>query len=354
MRRLAITLLLTLATAVSAKPAFDPRTMRGAIAGPPSQVLVLGSPHLSQLPPGFKPEMLAPLLDRLAAFRPEIITVENLSGPECEVLLRYKPVYDSAWDDYCWAADAAEKATGLTVPQATITVRKTLAAWPAAPTAADRRRLASQFLAANDRASAQVQWLRLSASERRTGDGLDTALVDILQRKSAKSNETYDVAVALAVRLGLERIYLTDDHTADSIVAGAPQAYGDAVQGAWKSQGIPPVRAEYERRSKSLTDSTALLDFYRFLNAPNTQRASVATDMGAASREQSVEHWGRQYLAWWEVRNLRMVANIRASFGAQPGARVLSIVGATHKPYFDAYLDLMSDVTLVDTETVLR
>lgn len=49
-----------------------------------------------------------------------------------------------------------------------------------------------------------------------------------------------------------------------------------------------------------------------------------------------------------------MVANIRAAFGNAPGARVLNIVGASHKAYYDQYLSLMSDVRLVDAQTVLR
>ena len=49
-----------------------------------------------------------------------------------------------------------------------------------------------------------------------------------------------------------------------------------------------------------------------------------------------------------------MVANIRTAFGNRPGARVLNIVGASHKPYYDAYLDMMSDVKLIDAETIIK
>ena len=37
-------------------PAFDPRKLKTAIAGKPAQILVLGTPHLAQLPA--KPEEL--------------------------------------------------------------------------------------------------------------------------------------------------------------------------------------------------------------------------------------------------------------------------------------------------------
>ena len=65
-------------------------------------------------------------------------------------------------------------------------------------------------------------------------------------------------------------------------------------------------------------------------------------------------HRWRRYLAWYQVRNLRMVANVMAAAAEAPGGRVLNIVGASHKPYFDAYLDQMHDVRLGDAEAVLR
>jgi hypothetical protein len=55
---------------VAQADAFDPRDHKAAIAGSPSQVLVLGSPHLSGMPVSFRAELLEPLLDRLAAFKP--------------------------------------------------------------------------------------------------------------------------------------------------------------------------------------------------------------------------------------------------------------------------------------------
>ena len=59
-------------------------------------------------------------------------------------------------------------------------------------------------------------------------------------------------------------------------------------------------------------------------------------------------------VAWWETRNLRIAANIRSTFQQNPDARVLSIIGATHKGYLDAYLDMMQDVRLVDAMQFLK
>jgi len=49
-----------------------------------------------------------------------------------------------------------------------------------------------------------------------------------------------------------------------------------------------------------------------------------------------------------------MVANIREVLGRNPGTRLLAIVGASHKGYYEAYLSQMRDVTLIDVLPVLR
>ena len=58
-------------------------------------------------------------------------------------------------------------------------------------------------------------------------------------------------------------------------------------------------------------------------------------------------------MSWWQTRNLRMAANIVEAAGNQPGAKMLVIVGASHKAYFDAYLDQMQDWELVSVDAVL-
>ncbi len=334
-------------------PAFDPRHLKNAHAGPPTQVLTLGSAHLSQLPPNFRADMLAPLIDKLAAFKPDIITHEGISGEQCDVLKRYGARYPDMFDTYCWDTAEAERATGLTVPAAMAEIERTLAAWPVSPTTAQRRHLAAVFLAANDRPSAQVQWLRLPVVERKTGDGIDDALLKILTRAGVKANETFDIGVVLAARLGLERVYAVDDHTADSVQGLAGPGFETAIQQIWNGPTFAEGQ-EYGRRSKALANGTDLVEFFRFINRPGTQRAFIASDFGRALKDATPELFGRQYVAWYEVRNLRMVANVRAAFGNRPGARVLNIVGASHKGYYDAYLDMMSDVQLVDAEAVLR
>lgn len=347
---------LVAAEAPAGTPAFDPKSFRGTQEGPVTEVLTIGSAHLAQLEKKPTAAELGSLLDKLAAYHPAIITHEGLSGEQCDQLERYKARYAGIFDDYCWGTADVEKSTGLTVPQAMEAIETTLKGWPAAPTAAQRRKLASLFLAANDRPSALVQWLRLPPAERRPGDGIDQPLMEILAKVEGQPNETVAIGVALAVRLGLERLYAVDDHTADSIqIAGGP-AYQTAIEAHWSAPGADsvPEIVRFGAAQAEAAKTGDYVEFYRVLNDPATQRAFIDYDYGRALKMKGDGYYGRTYVAWFEARNLRMVANIRAAFGNAPGARVLNIVGASHKGYYDAYLDQMSDVQIIDAEAVLK
>ena len=224
-----------------------------------------------------------------------------------------------------------------------------LATWPADPRPGARRRLASIMLAAGEPASALVQWLRLPEAERREGDGLDEVLVKRLRDVDELANENYQVGARLAARCGLERVHAVDDHTADAVHSEEP-GFGVTIKRIWSG----PNKAVATAQAQPFDNAADMLATYRMSNSVPFQRDSIESDFGVSIKDKTPEYWGRRYVGWWEVRNLRMVANIRAAFATQPGARVLSIVGSSHKAYFDAYLDMMHEVQLVDAEAILR
>jgi len=346
---LAASLILSVAQPAAAQsPVFDPTSWKPLVAGPKTQVLVLGSVHLSNLEK-FDPASMSVLLDKLAAYKPTVITVEALSGMQCDQLRRYPTVYPGVAEQYCRSTELAQKATGLDVPTAYAQAEAMLASWPASPTPAARRRLASTLLAANERPSALVQWLRLPPTERRVGDGLDKALVKLLNEIAAAPNENYQIAAVLAARSGLERVYATDDHTSDAVQSEDP-GFEAAITRIWSS----PKDAAPAAGVADADPATGMLNLFRHYNTPQMQMYAIKSDFGKAVADTTPEYWGRQYVGWWEVRNLRMVANIRAAFVKTPGARVLTVVGASHKPYFDSYLNQMHEVELVDVAKVLK
>lgn len=324
------------------------------MAAPRTKVLVLGSVHLSQLPKGsdIGAARLQPLMDRLAAYAPTIITTEDLSGETCDLMRRHPAVYlPEDTTTYCPDTSEAARATGLDVPTALGQVRAALRSLPSAPTPAQRRHLAALFLASGEPPSALVQWLQLAPAEQRSGDGLDAALVARLRSMEQRPNESYQIAARLAARLGLQRVHPADDHTGDNVDLADPAAYGKAIQAAW-DKAAPQARAMREREDQ-LASQGKLLELYRAINLPASQQLAIAVDFRAALSEASPQRYGYRYMSGWEIRNLRMVSNVRASFAEQPGAKVLAVVGAMHKPWFDNWLGQLQGVDIVDAAQVL-
>src|SRR5450830_1912097 len=317
MRALAAFVALTLALAHAAsaqqyQPDFDPTRFKGPAASPPSEIMVLGTPHLSQMKQ-FDIAHLAALNARLAAWRPQLIAIEAMSGLHCDKLRHYPQRYADTVKTYCRDTAAGQRATGLDVGAATERADQILAQWRksgAQPTPAQRRELAAVFLAGGEQASALVQWLRLPEGERHEGEGLDAALVALLRGLETKRDESLQIAARLAARLGIDQLVPMDDQSSETADED-PKASGAA-------------------------------------------RLVFESDFGAAMNEPSPQRYGRGYLAYWEARNLRMAANIRAGLETRPGARMLVIVGASHKGYLEAYLNLMHDLRIADTGPVLK
>ena len=333
----------------AAQAQVDLTSLDRTMAGPRAQILVLGTVHLNAMGASFNPAALDGVLDRLATFRPEIITIEAESGEECDLAARHPAKYGP---DYCAPTDAALAATGLDAPAAIAEVARTFKAWPAQPTPQQRRRLAALFLAANDRASAYVQWLQLPEGERRAGDSLDAALMAALVKIGKRNDESYQLAARLAARLGLQRVYAVDNHTGDRIDVPDIKAFVRSIDAAWAEGGA--ALKEREKREMVLSQAPDLLPLYRYLNEPEGLRVYAEANVGPALRAKSAEGYPQIWVAGWEIRNLRMVANIRETFRERPGARVLSIVGVSHKPWFDSWLGQLQGVDIVDVAKLLK
>lgn len=336
-----------------AAPALDFAGVQATLGGEPTRVLVLGTTHLNNLPEAaFSPDHLALVLDRLEGFSPDIVAIEAIGGQTCDTLRRYPDFYPGVADNYCYDPAPALDALGLDQPAAASAAFAALTALPDTPSPAERRELAALFYGAGEPWSAALQWSKLDLSERRAEDGVSDDLVTRLDRMQTSRNENNLIALTLANELGLEHLATMDDHSADIVQTRAPDTLGPVIQSVWGSEH-PLAEDMNAARTRYIGSAEAVLDGYRFLNSEAYMRYVIENDFGLATATPDEDAVARQYVAWWQVRGLRMAANVVEAAGNQPGARVLVIVGASHKAYFDAYLDQMHDIELVDVQAVL-
>ncbi len=356
----AAAMLAAVAPAAAQNRPFDPREYQGRHVGEPTQILVIATPHLSGTPDNFDPAVLEPLLQRLEAFRPDAIAIEALPGRSIEQMWEYRESYPQIAQQYGGRAMALSGISrgllGMSMAQADAEIRRTLANWPASPTPAQRRRLAALFAAAGEPASAIVQWWRLDASERIADESVSRLLAEqfATYETPARKNEDQLIAARLAVRLGHERVYPTDDQS-DDVVPDFEANMTAFMEEPWMAAlladpGFTPLR----EAGQHLTTPEEALATYRMLNGPRAGRTDADGQWLNMINRASPGNVGRARVAAWEVRNLRQVANIREVSARYPGGRILVIVGSAHKPWFDAYLSMMSDVEVVDAARILR
>lgn len=352
--------LAALSPAAAQNRPFDPREYQERHVGEATQILVIATPHLSGTPENFDPAVLEPVLQRLAAFRPDAIAIEALPGRSIDQMWQWRESYPQVAQQYGGRAMALAGITrgllGMDMAQADAEIRRILSDWPASPTPAQRRRLAALLVATGDPWSALVQWWRLEPGERIADENVPRLLIEQLAtyETAARRNENHLIASRLAARLGHERVYPTDDQSDD--VAPDFEANMTAfMEEPWMAQlmedpGFTPLR----EASQHLTTSDEALTTYRMLNGWRAGRTDADGQWLSMINRPSPGEVGRARVAAWETRNLRQVANIREVSARHPGGRILVIVGSAHKPWFDAYLSMMSDVEIVDATRVLR
>lgn len=334
---------------VAARAQVDLTKLDEGMVGSRTLVAVLGTAHLRGLK-DLQPAALDGLLDRLAAYKPDIITIETEPGDECDLAARQPARYGA---DYCASTAAAKAATGLDIPDALTEVIKTLKTWPTHPTPTQRRHLAALYFAATESASAYAQWLQLPVAERHAGDGLDAALVQKFDKIAMTNDENYLIAAPLAARLGLQRVHQVDNHTGDNLDIADTKALMTPLSAAWAAGGGPALK-EQQKRTEPLEHGADLLPLYRVLNQPVSLKLYAEANVVGPMRSTSPERYPQMWVGGWETRNLRIVANIRETFREKPGARVLSIIGVSHKPWLDSWLGMLQGVEIVDVEGVLK
>jgi len=340
-------------SAAHAQSDFDFTGPDSQLAGEPTRAVVLGSAHIAQMPKEVvQIDHLALVLDRLESFAPDVVAVEAVDGVTCERMQRYEKLYPNVANRYCRDPKAALEELGMTSPEARIAAFEALDALGETPSAAQRRRLAALFLASGERWTAALQWSYLSEADRMAGDDVSQPLVDALDTLLTSRNESNLIGVEIAKRRGLNRVVAMDDHTADFVLTRAPETLWPTVQAMW-GRISDEAKAMRVRQMEFLGSPERVLAGYRFMNSPEAQRVTIDADFGAAARNAENDAVARQYLAWWQTRGLRMAANVVEAAGNQPGAKVLVVVGASHKSYFDAYLDQMQDFEIVDVDAVL-
>lgn len=323
------------------------------LAGGPVQVMVLGTAHLNGMKDIIPQEHLGLLLDKLASFSPDIIAIEGSNGISCGILKEYQVVYEQVWETYCWDPTYVLNSLKITPAQALKRAYQFLDFPESQITSKIRREMAAYFFAAGWSDSATLQWLQLPKDERKALNGVNKALKKWLDKRILSSNESVSIAAKLGAKLGLRYLHPMDDHTADIVYHNASKEMWEIIQSVWKNDSKEEI--EYRKTEKELLGSPeGVLNYYRFLNSKVSQQLTIDADFGTVAKQKDKNNIARRYVSWWQARGLRMAAHVVEATARNPSAKVLVLVGSSHKAYFESYLNQMHDFKIVPVNSVIK
>lgn len=320
-----------------------------------SEVLVLGTIHLAGLRDQLRPEHLQPLLARLEAFAPTRIAVESLTADEV-ALLAERETHDPAAAEVLRMFAQRTLTAGRTMQQALAVERIAAARRARAMLEGGRDSLSDQerlelvgyLLAAYEFDSATLQWSYLPQEVRARAESLPPEIHDVLDRRLESANEIVTLALPLARRLGLQRIYSIDSQYDGVRTLAAPRP---ALEELFSDPARGELRDVAEaKHAESVTEvafaAGDLLPLYLYLNSDAHQRGDL-TQWNWLFQGRHSSGLDRFRYAMWELRNLRQAMHIVDAAAAGSPERLLVIVGASHKAYLDRLLATQLSVRLV-------
>jgi hypothetical protein len=316
-------------------------------------VLVLGSQHLRRIE-SLDRATLGPLLDTLQKWGPAAIGVETLP-PAVIAAMEARSVYEPALEAFAAEELAAGRLArdhlGITWTEAMRAADSLYGELEAASPGrrrALRRELVPILLAAYDLDNTALQWSYMAEADMEESDLPDT-LRSLVERQLQASNETAAIGLALAGRLGLARVHPIDDHSETDLFLAIADDLVSQLEGSEAYRELVESGALEESEKQLLAAHAAgdLLPSYLALNAPGALEKDVDLEWKFFFRTRLPSGLDRYRVALWEVRNLAMAAHVRRMTAPLPGERALVIVGASHKPFLDAYLSCGMDVEVV-------
>ncbi|MCS6919883.1 MAG: DUF5694 domain-containing protein [Fimbriimonadales bacterium] len=323
-----------------------------------THLLILGTPHLAGY--DFEVAALEPLLNVLERFKPDLVGVEWLHPQVIEWMELTPQKHGGTVERFAQRivelGRMLQKQLGISRVQAELITEERLASLTPNATPMERTALIGYLLAAYDYVSALLQWSYLPEEFRAQDQWLPAEVRRSLEQALQSKSEDTSIGVALARRRQLQRIYQIDDHQDGDLFLRTFEQFLREMQASKEVQAMEArfkaLMQQDRHRFERVARQGNLLPLYLYYNSPEYAEEDME-QWRVWFRTRFASGLDRARMAAWEVRNLNMASHIRRAMAHHPGGRMVVIVGASHKPFLEAYLPTMVDVKLVEFRSLL-
>lgn len=325
-----------------------------------TEILILATPHLSNISKNFSPTLLDSLIEVLVNYSPEIIGIEELSGSQIAKMnqlggIVYKAVVENFAHMQLKYGQIAQENLNISWQKAKAMSDSLLKQIQNSKNieASIRLKLINYSIASYRLHTAALQWSYLNDKQIKKQTIIRRQTVIVFNNLLHSANENSSIGLRLAHKLGLQRVYPIDDFMA----RGYYHTFDPQLEKALTdSLAQTVVNANYIRKYKRMlkqgVENGNLLPLYKYMNSTYIEQDKkiqwrntfLLTDKKVL----------RKRLAIWQVRNLNIASHIRKASARNPGGRVLITIGASHKSFLDSYLKQLMGVEIVHLSDFIK
>ena len=316
-----------------------------------TEVMILATSHFAGVE-GVTPAHFDEVIARLKAFEPEILAIERISAHDValyQTTPHYAATLGTYVGEYLALMSAGQAGSGLDPVEAAARMAR-WAGSPAELTEGAQIERMITALAAYELETALIYYRALGGAGREAWpNAVPGSVITSLTKLDTSMNERVSVAARLASELGLPRVWNVDSHLEDaafrSIVPQLVEGFAQ-IGGQQAMVAAEPFATLEEIQAEAVAEGS-VLPVYDFMNSPGYAQADVKAQIDIMNRISFPDGEGKSRQALWDERNFRIAANLRRAMAAQPGKRVLLIIGAGHKPWLDQILSATLDMRVV-------
>lgn len=331
-----------------------------AAAQRPLEVVIVASSHYN----GSKPAEYRPIIEKLKAYRPDMVFGEYLSAADARQLAADQPMARpyQRWQKYLQRRELTTPP--LTAKEAATAQRRLRKSAALARTRVD---LARYYTAGSDRGNAEYQLYLLEEPLKAQLTATDRAYytqafgsADSLRKAKLVRplTEYHTIIFPLLHELGQEQIFAMDCQRYDepwNTASGQAYTQYVALQKAFKVDSTTAQATTYRRIDGAKTAYFAHLntastdaDAYRLLNTPAYEKLDAALNFYGGEALYGAPGFPTQAVqdmqVQWQLRNQGMCENVVRQAREQGARRVLVVVGASHGQIMRTILAQMPQV----------
>lgn len=317
-----------------------------------TKILLFGVPSLSVLREDFNYSLLDSIIVKLNSFNPDVICLdlvspaellssaltdknfqtEELSKSDIEISLKLREKIKS---DYRSIDDKIDSLINLLqkTPKDEVKIRRQLI----------------EFLFANlDYQNAAYHFSLIKDKEIKSLN-LDKKIVNKLNSILKQSDEKAYIAQKLAEKLNLQKIYSIGD-LSDKIFLEkiSEKLYNEMILSdiyvSWKYENSSN---EVDKKLKEGLSKNNLYDFLHYLNTDLYALKSTKKNWSIYYKMFLESKLDRTRIGLWEMKNLRIAANIREISSLYPTKKILVIIDVSKKPFIEEYLKANTDIKVL-------